>query len=268
MVKTESFDQLLEQIDSIKTKSKNFCTNFYHSRKKTELWITYGLLQYLTIDDTLFILKDCESFHSLFFCSTDISQLHKALITLRIEFQVKTLVVDIVGNKDTVGKFEYVFLENSFVNYTSLRRMSRYLPAKEPEFASDIRYAVNEDSIQILHLLKQYFDPYSEQIPLIEEICEWVDLKHVLIFKEDDRIIGFLIFDLTGFTSYLRYWFTHPDHRDKKIGSRLLRKYFIESNSAKRQQFWVIEDNDNAIKRYCHYGFESENMYDKVLISH
>ena len=39
---------------------------------------------------------------------------------------------------------------------------------------------------------------------------------------------GFLIYELSNATLYLRYWFTHPDHRDKKVGSRLLRRFFEE----------------------------------------
>ena len=66
-------------------------------------------------------------------------------------------------------------------------------------------------------------------------------------------------------THYLRYWFTHPDFRDKKVGSRLLRRFFEEGRDTKRQLFWVIRSNENAIKRYRHYGFAEENMFDFVM---
>ena len=67
-------------------------------------------------------------------------------------------------------------------------------------------------------------------------------------------------------TNYLRYWFTHPNYRDKKIGSKLLRHFFKIGEDTKRQIFWVIQSNENAIKRYRHYGFKEENMFDYVLM--
>ena len=75
----------------------------------------------------------------------------------------------------------------------------------------------------------------------------------------------FLIYELNATTLYLRYWFTHPDYRDTKVGSRLLRRFFEEGKDTKRQLFWVIRTNENAIVRYRPYGFAEENMFDYVF---
>ena len=90
-------------------------------------------------------------------------------------------------------------------------------------------------------------------------------LVHVLVCEEEGKMAGFLIYELNATTLYLRYWFTHPDFRDKKVGSRLLRRFFEEGKGTKRQLFWVIRTNENAIKRYRHYGFAEENMFDFVM---
>lgn len=267
MIKIENSDQIFEQIEIIKAKRKGYLTNFYHNKKKIALWISHKMLFYLSIGDTLFVFKENNDFFALFYCTTNIEQLQRALTLLRIELPGTTLVVDIIGNEYSLREIESAFIGNSYKIYASLCRMSRAISEKELVCNSNIFFAIPEDAITIELLLKQYFDPLCEQIPLLEEIIEWIDLKHLLVCKEDDLVVGFLIFDLIGLTSYLRYWFTHPAHRDKKVGSRLLRKFFYESNSTKRQLFWVLEENENAIKRYRHYGFECENMYDKVLIS-
>ena len=78
-------------------------------------------------------------------------------------------------------------------------------------------------------------------------------------------MVGFLIYELKATTLYLRYWFTHPDYRDRKVGSRLLCRFFEEGKDTKRQLLWVIRTNDNAIKRYRHYSFVEENMYDYIM---
>ena len=40
---------------------------------------------------------------------------------------------------------------------------------------------------------------------------------------------------------------------------------YEEGKDTKRQIFWVIRTNENAIKRYKHYGFNEENMFDYVM---
>ena len=85
------------------------------------------------------------------------------------------------------------------------------------------------------------------------------------VYKEEGEIIGFVIFESSRSTHYLRYWFVHPKHRDKKIGSILLKTFFYEGRNTRRQLFWVITDNENAVKRYEHYGFKNEAMKDYVL---
>ena len=110
-----------------------------------------------------------------------------------------------------------------------------------------------------------FFDEQTEQIPYYEELLNYVSQGHVLVCEEDGMMAGFLIYELNTTTLYLRYWFTHPDFRDKKVGSRLLRRFFDEGKDTKRQLFWVIRTNENAIMRYRHYGFTEENMYDYVM---
>lgn len=267
MDRIQSFDQLLQISESIKGKQKGYVTNFYHNSNKVTLWAKHRMLIYFLIEDTLFVLKENNNFYSIFYFTTNVEQLTTAISLLRLKIPGKTLVADIIGNERSLTNIESAFIINSFNPYASLRRMSKANLEKETDFSSNIEYAIPEDALSIELLLKKHFDPLCEQIPLLEEIIEWIELQHILVYKVDKLIAGFLIFDLNGVTAYLRYWFTQPEYREKKIGSQLLRKFFIESNPTKRQLFWVIEQNENAIKRYRHYGFEFENLFDKVLIS-
>ena len=83
----------------------------------------------------------------------------------------------------------------------------------------------------------------------------------------NQKIVGFIIYDLYSTTLYLRYWFVDPLHRNLKIGSKLFREFRNRGKNTSRQLFWVIRSNQNAIKRYLHYGFKEENMYNYVLIN-
>ena len=116
-------------------------------------------------------------------------------------------------------------------------------------------------------LLHQFFNEKTEQIPFAEELEGYAKEGHILVCEESSNLAGFLIYEINATTIYLRYWFTLPDFRDKKVGSRLLRRFFEEGKNTKRQLFWVIRNNENAIKRYKHYGFAEENMYDFIMQS-
>jgi hypothetical protein len=80
-----------------------------------------------------------------------------------------------------------------------------------------IKNANDSHSTGVMNLLNEYFDPIAEQLPMESDIKNWISLNHLIVFEEKDEIIGFIIFDILGMTSYLRYWFVHPQHRNKKI---------------------------------------------------
>jgi GNAT superfamily N-acetyltransferase len=85
------------------------------------------------------------------------------------------------------------------------------------------------------------------------------------VCEEDGNLAGFLIFELSSATLYLRYWFTHPDFRGRKVGSRLMRRFFEEGKETRRQILWVMRTNEDAMEKYRHYGFVEEDMFDHVM---
>ena len=175
------------------------------------------------------------------------------------------MVFDIIGREEQCLPIVAALQESQGKVITSLVRMIRL--AEPFDYIPDpsIRKATEEDIPRVSQFLHSFFDARTEQIPYDEELKNFVLEGHVLLCKDDDEETGFLIYEQNNTTLYLRYWFTHPDYRDRKVGSRLLRRFFEEGKATKRQLLWVIRSNENAIKRYRHYGFEEENMYDYVL---
>lgn len=176
-----------------------------------------------------------------------------------------TMMFDIVGRDVQCQPVVELFCAKGFREATSLVRMTR--PTTPMDYIADdtVRCAEEVDIPEISGLLHTFFDEQTEQIPYEEELLEYARQGHVLICEENGQMAGFLVYEINATTLYLRYWFTHPDFRDHKVGSRLLRRFFEEGKDTKRQLFWVIRSNENAIKRYRHYGFVEENMYDFVM---
>lgn len=267
MDKIHSYSQIQETIVFIKSYKKGFITNFFIAEERCYMLIDKQLLFFVKMQECVFILRKDYDFDHVYYIATNNDVLTKSLKLLTEKYPNNILVSDIIGMKSVVDDIASVYQQFGFEKYKQLYRMSRTKNLDEPQqLDKRVEFAIPEHAKQIQNLLEQNFDPYSEQLPLFEEILKWIESKKVLTFVEKEKkILGFVIFEITGITSYLRYWFTHSHYRDKKIGSALLRRFFYECRATKRQLFWVIESNENAIIRYKHYGFEPEQLYDQIM---
>jgi ribosomal protein S18 acetylase RimI-like enzyme len=260
----EEYSDIQFHMNFIRSLRKGFITNFYPEEFKTNLWITKKELFFEIVADTIFFFHNSAEFTTLFYCSINFESLSNSLKMIKFE---ERLITDIV-TKDLTSPVLNVFYQNGFKEHSSLVRMSKINQLNDSFYLLNkkIRNATLIDIKEVLSLLANNFDKYTEQIPVYEELEQWVKQSHLIVYELDSKIAGFLIYDLTGVTLYLRYWFVCPEHRDQKIGSELIREYLYRGKETKRQIFWVIESNDNAIKRYEHYGFTKEKMYDYILI--
>ncbi|MBQ7490879.1 MAG: GNAT family N-acetyltransferase [Bacteroidales bacterium] len=265
MQQITSIEQIQNASAEIRAKHLGFLTNFYLDEEKHRIWIAKGDCFVENVGNTLFIIKKSPSFWNVFYCSTTLEQLSGDLLQFKKAHDGQTLVFDIVGREVQCQPMVEMFRQNGFTEATSLVRMTRMTETMAYTPDNSIRKAGKSEVAEIHALLHQYFDEKTEQIPYLEELEQYADQGHILICEESAKTAGFLIFEMNASTLYLRYWFTHPDFRDNKVGSRLLRRFFEEGKNTKRQLFWVIRTNENAIKRYRHYGFTEENMYDFVM---
>jgi len=89
----------------------------------------------------------------------------------------------------------------------------------------------------------------------------------VLIYKLDDKIIGYLDYSVMYERGEINYIFILKEYRNQKIGSKLL-EYMINNTNLDEISLEVNKNNTNAIKLYQKYGFREVNIrkgyYDGV----
>lgn len=260
-----SIEQLQRLPSEIRALRKGFTTNFYLEQGKHSIWIEKGDCYTEKIGESLFVVRKDKAFWNVYYCSTTLVQLKQDLGIFINGVDNTSLMFDVIGREVQCMPFVEMFYELGCSEAASLVRMNRMTEPMEYIEDNTVRKAAEIDIPEISKQLREYFDERTEQIPYDEELREFVKQGHVLVCEVNGRNMGFLIYELNATTLYLRYWFTHPDFRDEKVGSRLLRRFFEEGKDTKRQLFWVIRSNKNAIKRYKHYGFNEENMYDFVM---
>lgn len=266
MTHIESIEQIRELVAAVRAKRQGFITNFFLDEGKHKLWIDKDVFFYKLIGETVFFIKNDSSFSNAFYSSTSYSQLAADLNVLNTKVKGK-LIFDIIGRDIQCEPVIRVFRESGYSKITSLKRMSRVTPKESYSADEGVVYAAAVEVDEVSAILHNNFNEETEQIPYLEELISLARNQQILLFKVDGSITGVLVFEKNASTLYLRYWFTNPENRENKIGSKLLRTFFSIGESTKRQQLWVNQTNENAIKIYEHYGFTAENMFDYVMIN-
>lgn len=262
MVAVYSFDEVRAYINKIRSLRKGFITNFYPDQRKIEIWINYQSLYAEEYDEAVLFVKKDEGFRYLFYCATNKDVLQKSLASLPIGD--KYVFDQIVDAKTDISLIDS-FIASGFSIHKSLVRMSRINSCTESSNINEKYRASEEDMIVINEMLYTHFDKYSEQLPTNEELMDFLDNNHVIVCRKGNGIAGFILYDMTPATLYLRYWLVNPKFQNHGVGSELFKEYQRRGALCKRHILWVVEDNQNAIKRYEHYGYQFENMRDFIL---
>lgn len=269
MLPITSIHEINELVDRIKINSRGMVTNFFASENRLNEWILRKELFVSIQDGTLWILRFDRGFYHLHYVSSSIDALQADIVALIADYGDKSFAVDVIGRENDIGPIAAIFKSYDFNDHLYLNRMKKIV--KEPpkigiSKCPEAEFALSGDVEDVMNLLENSFDKYAEQLPDLVEINEAVEKKHILLVKKDGIIAGLLYFELTGFTSVLRYWFVNPDYRELKIGSKLMWHYFDICTSAKCFVLWVIVENENAIKRYIHYGYAMDYLMDQILV--
>ena len=261
----QSWDEMVRCVVESRNKGR-MVSNFFPDEKRMARWCEKGTFAHEERGETTFLVRRQETFSNLYFLSASAEALAKDVSGF-VEDHTGRLVVDVLGRDAVRGPLEAAFKAVGFNMLTTLQRMSRRTPTEKYVHESGVDVAGAADAVAIHDLLTTNFIAEEEQIPSLEEVQDWIVAQTILVVRGDETlgISGFVIFDLSPAALYLRYWFVSPDVRGKGIGGKLMHSMFVAGMSTKRQYFWVKTNNENAIKRYQHYGFEFEPLKDTVL---
>lgn len=242
-------------------------TNFFPDEARMSAWCRDGAFYGVRCDDTQFFVRRQPMFSNVYFMSRSADALGRDWKSFASENGTGRWIVDLIGPDRVRQPLEDVMSAVGFSRLTTLQRMGRKTPEDVEMPSPDVERATSDDARKIKELLDAFFIAEEEQIPSIAEIRKWIEAQSLYVMRGDvaNPIDGFVIFDLSPAMLYLRYWFVHPSARGKGVGGKLLKAMFAAGRTTKRQYFWVKTDNDNAIKRYQHYGFQFEPMKDVVM---
>lgn len=264
MDKIVSYEQIQNMENHIRSLKRGFVTNFYWDNRKHPYWLSDSSLYYDAKLDCFLLIHQSEDFLNIYYIAVSINAFlrHSA----EIEFE-KDVVLDVITKEENLALISE-FLSYGYEMYKHLFRMIHVGPmiVEENEINDSVISANMNDIVAISNALYQCFDPFAEQLPSNMELSDHISNDEIILIMDKDTICGFIIFEIVGVTWYLRYWYTSPDYRNLGIGAKLLKASLIKGKNTKRQILWVMSNNENAIKRYEHYGFKRELLNDYILI--
>lgn len=251
MLKLDSYEQTQLFTKQVRQLRKGYVTNFYWDANKHPYWLAEGSLLYEESEECVLIAHQNDGFVNLYYIATGFDAIAAMLNSWQNDQDV---VVDIVCKGDGMAE-QKAFSKMGFLTYRSLYRMNHVGLMAQADWRKDdnVSYGFKEDAKLVQQALLKDFDPFCEQLPSLKELEDFAERLQLLVIKDGENLCGFLIAEIIGVSWYLRYWYTSPNYRNLGIGAKLLRASLIDGINTKRQMFWVISDNDNAIKRYEHY---------------
>ena len=259
--------EVFDAIQQAKTGAPDFRTNFFPVQSKLQSWIDQGGLTSHRRNGATFFFKKDRDFRHFYFCAADLPALRRE-IPLLDEFKTEPMVTDVVGHGPALEELLAALRSSGFRNYTKLQRMMR--PATQNE-ASPTSHTVEvieagpSDSRAVLNLIESAFDRYGEQLPSPDEIQSAIDARQILMVKRDGAIAGLLFFETQGVSSAVRFWVVAEKFRALRVGSALMLHYLNLHPAVRRFTLWVNTANNNAIRKYEHYGYKPDGLVDHIL---
>lgn len=265
MHKIQDYSEIRDRISTLKGRVGTMVTNYFPNPSLHKKWIAESRLFVEDFPRCNIFIKKNDGFSELFYIAGNEAADLKPVIDFANRHQT-TAVIEVVANANKDG---LDLMPLGFAPTCRLIRMthSGILTTYENSDVPEIIKANEADIPLLLDIFSKYFNALTERIPDFMELQGLMKSDGIWLRKnKDGQCIGFIIFEHQGVNLHLRYWWTLPSYRGDGVGSSLFRAYIKASATTKRQFLWVFDDNENAICRYRHYGFETDGMTDNIYV--
>jgi hypothetical protein len=261
--------EVLDALQRAKTGATNYRTNFFAAQPKLQGWVDHGeLLGEFRERATFFARKDRDFWH-WYFCAPDARTLAREAAEWPF-LRSERVAVDLVGTEANLGELLRVVDGAGFRPYARLLRLARAGQPGQADAAgegNEVHCAEKADGQAIMNLIETCFDRYADQLPMPYEIEAAIDARQILVVKRDGAVGALLFFETQGLTSTVRYWVVGERFRSQRLGAVLMRHYFAAQNAARRFILWVTAVNEDAVRKYEHYGYRPDGLVDHVLVN-
>jgi GNAT superfamily N-acetyltransferase len=265
MQRLESREALLESIGQVSRQAKEFTTSFFAAPQQIQGWIDRGVLFQVPRRECVLILRRSRDCSYVYHVAQSNESLARTLAMLN---GGTTWVAELVGRAEDTSGNARVYERQGFVERSTLFRMARTNEGSSSDTVNDAQvvFAQRADLDDVAEFFSQLLDPLVDHIPEKRDLELAIAAQQVLIVRRGGGVGGALIFETTGATSHLRYWYVRESLRGRGIGAQLQQKFLSLCRASRRIILWVARGNTGAIAKYEHYGFHKEEIADRIMV--
>lgn len=180
--------------------------------------------------------------------------------------EIETVAIEIV----TKGELEEYDLRKRMkckdvIQYTRFRRGG--FPEPDKLLEEVVEYCTEEDIPDIRYMLDTNFSVIGDYIPSDTELRAFIQNEAVICLRDVRNIMGYVIFEDKGRTSYIRNICVSEKYRRKGIGGKLMSVYFYMHKDFKGFTLWCKTTNKPALKLYTNGGgYSNEDLHNYIFI--
>lgn len=240
-----------------------FSTNLYAGREQVARWCASGRLRGLVADGAVLVLRGDRDFDHVYHVARDKAALAAALTLL----PTGRYATDLVGRGEALDQACNIYAAGGFLPHAVLCRMARNGAPDRLPAGDDVEVAVPGEVDEIAAFLDRLLDRFTEQLPESAELRDAARDGRLLLVRSGSALAGMLMYDVHGQLAHLRFWHVDVDARGNGVGRRLMAGFLSRCANARRIVLWVIGENHRSIAIYRHYGFETDGLLDRIMIS-
>lgn len=246
---------------------KNFGTvvsNIYPGNAILEEAYRKDKIEVEQTDESIFAFEKARGFYKVYFASPKAEGVLSNLDSLAKDFSEPLVLEHVIreGKDECLGEPSQILkrmVHQGILSPALSRQANKAIPFHTKD-------AEEKDIYDLEEIFENHFNPLTERIPDRAELLNLIHGKSIKLAVGEGKIVGFIIFQKEGVSLHLRYWWTAAGYRGMGVGSMLMHHFIVASGKTGRQFLWVFSDNENAIKRYRHYGFEFDGTEDDIYI--
>lgn len=256
--------EIMQFILSLRKSKKKLLTNYFLTYQNSE----QDFLTWKGEETIVFSVQE-EKLQRCFFASTN----EKELNSLLKELPSGTVMDYIIKKKET----DFCWTEAGFKLYRTLIRYTNpdWEDVSRPKSKRTLfleqfydenmgQFADVEDAEEIYGLLYKIFDVRVSRLPSMQQLIEMIKKKWVLLYREQGRIVAFLIYQIEG-RKYYGYQIYNEGTADITYNlERKAMQYASDTYQIKNSYGWVEADNLGANARCEVSNFDG--TYDYIFV--
>jgi hypothetical protein len=208
----------------------------------------------------LFLLQEGE-LQRVYFLTVDLGDLGHLLARL----PSGPLAMDYIY-REPAANLVKTFAENQFTARATFQRIVNN-SFGEMQDRRKPKIAASEHAEELIKRMPQDFDILIDHLCSVTDLKRLIDAEQVLINTVDNRITGYLIYDIANRKSLIRAWYS--GERDIPMGGMLLLGVYhgaLHKRNVKSSTGWVDQTNEKAITVYYRYGYVFDDRRDLIMV--